>query len=139
MIKITSIRNAPTDGEVWAIVRSLKSSRANWTQVAELSPSWDLFKNYLNTKNAGQFSEQWFDEVYVPIFLKEMQSPLAVKRLTELVNKTNDITLFCYCVDEKFCHRSIIAGVLQGLGAEVVTDLNKDYSFYYERYKKMTT
>ena len=46
MIRITSIRNAPTQGEVWAIVRSLKSSKPNWTQVTELSPSWDLFKNY---------------------------------------------------------------------------------------------
>ena len=80
MIRITSIRNAPTQGEVWAIVRSLKSSKPNWTQVTELSPSWDLFKNYLNTKNAGQFSEKWFNEIYVPIFLKEMQSPLAVRR-----------------------------------------------------------
>ena len=137
MIRITSIRNAPTQNEVWAIVRSLKSSRANWTQVTELSLSWDLFKNYLNTKNAGQFSEQWFDEIYVPIFLKEMQSPLAVRRLTELVNKTNDITLFCYCPDEKFCHRSIIAGILQGLGAEVMTDSNKNYSFYYKQYKSL--
>lgn len=133
MITITNICNinyADCD-EVWAIVRSLKYP-GRLKQVAELSPSWDLFKKYLALREDGRWNEESFKNVYVPVFLKEMQNAAARKKMAELTaldRQGKRICLACFCPDETMCHRSIIAGILQHSGIQV-HGIHADYSHY---------
>lgn len=123
MITVTNIRNinyADYD-EVWAIVRSLKNP-GRMKQAAELSPSWNLFKKYLALREAGRWNAETFENVYVPVFLKEMQNAAARKKMAELITMDRQgkrICLACFCPDETMCHRSIIAGIqVHGIHAD---------------------
>lgn len=133
MVTVTNIKNidyAAFD-EVWAIVRSLKYP-GRMKHVPVLSPSWDLFKQYLALRNAGKWNKESFDKIYVPAFLKEMQSAAAQKKLAELMELDKQgkrICMACFCLDEATCHRSIIAGILQYSGVPV-RGVKRDYSLY---------
>lgn len=123
MITITNIRNVDhvAYDEMWAIVRSLKNS-GKMRHVPELSPSWKLFRRYLQLRNTGRWNSEAFQNFYVPLFLKEMQTAAVKKKLNELVwldRQGRRIALVCFCSDEATCHRSIIAGILQHVGTQV--------------------
>lgn len=138
MIAVKRIADVNYDDydEIWAIVRSLKNPNEHIKQVADLSPSWDLFKKYRALKEQENWNEITFHDIYVPQFLHEMHGPNQVRLLNELYNidKTGDsICLTCFCPDEELCHRSIIAGLLQGVGCNV-TGVHADYSHYFEQW-----
>ena len=135
--------------EVWVIVRSYKQKLKDIAgtpilHVPELSPSPELFQVYLSLKNRNQWDAEAFKNTYVPRFLHEMLDETARHWLTQLVNATKNgkrTLLLCYCQEEALCHRSIVKGLLQGRGVAcgVVseTQIDYDYSFYYERYWDM--
>lgn len=133
MITITNIRsiNYESYDEVWAIVRSLKNPE-NMKHVPALSPSWNLFKTYLNLRDAGKWNTGSFRDVYMPVFLREMRSSAVRDKLTELVRLDRQgkrICLACFCPDETLCHRIIVAGILQYAGIPV-NGVKDDYSKY---------
>ena len=140
MIVITNIRNLKPNmyDETYAIVRSLKSSSPWLKQVSVLSPSPNLFHKYMMLKNMGQWSAVSFRTIYVPQFIYEMRySQAAANALNKIVQMHREgkrIAMACFCPDETLCHRSIIAGLLQGHGEEVITDTGSDYSLYYKQY-----
>lgn len=144
MIRVSSISNLRKIedyqhqfDEVWAIVRSLSRPIPGVKQVAVPSPSVDLFHKYLAKKNAKEWGEKAFREMYVPQFISEMrESAEAMSKLAELFDADKNgkkILLLCFCGDESLCHRSIIAGFLQGAGCNVVLDSNNDYSKYLKQ------
>lgn len=133
MITITNIRNVDYKkyDEVWAIVRSIRNL-GMMHHVPELSPSWNLFKRYLQLRDVGKWNTETFRSVYVPIFLEELKATVAHRKLEELIESDShgeDICLVCFCSDELTCHRSIIAGVLQYIGIQVL-GVQGDYSQY---------
>ena len=133
MITVTDIRNVnhAAYDEVWAIVRSLKNP-GRMKHVPELSPSWALFKKYMQLRHAGQWNADTFKSVYVPVFLKEMSGMEPQRKLSELARLDRQgkrICLCCFCRDETLCHRSIIAGILQCAGIRV-QGIKGDYSKY---------
>ena len=133
MVTVTNIRNIDylIYDEVWAIVRSLKNPD-QMKHVPGLSPSWNLFKKYLELRDTGNWNTDTFQKVYVPVFIKEMQTAVARRKLAELIrldNQGKHICLACFCTNETTCHRSIIAGILQYAGVSVQGVL-KDYSIY---------
>lgn len=133
MVTITNIRNTGREAydEVWAVVRSLKNP-CDMKHVPELSPSWGLFKKYLALRDAGRWNADTFQKIYVPVFIREMQSAAARRKLAELIEldrQGKHICLACFCADEAICHRSIIAGILQSLGI-TVSGVTGDYSAY---------
>lgn len=133
MVTITNIRNInyAAHDEVWAIVCSLKYP-GKMKHVPELSPSWSLFKQYLTLRDEGKWDNDKFKNIYVPVFLQEMQTATARRKITEIIEMDKQgkrICLACFCPDEKMCHRSIIAGILQYAGI-TVQGVNNDYSFY---------
>lgn len=144
MITITNIRNAKNTNpdEIWAIVRSMKKPSPDIKQVQDLSPSWDLFKTFQTLKEHNHWNHNTFREIYVPEFLsglienKDKVYPL-LNELWRLDKYGKNICLVCFCTDETMCHRSIIAGLLQGVGCNVTTDTGLDYSMYNEIFKKM--
>lgn len=140
MIYIGNIRDVhPGEfDETHAIVRSYKG-QSDWIiHTPELSPSWDLFSKFQELKKAGNWNQDAFVKIYTPQFLTEMQSEQAEKKLNELYYKDRDgkrIALVCFCPNEDMCHRSIIAGMLQGAGANVSLKTPVDRSYYYDLYR----
>ena len=133
MITITDIRNVnhAAYDEVWAVVRSLKNP-GKMKHVPELSPSWALFKKYLQLRDMGEWNADTFRSIYVPTFLKEMKGLEAQRKLSELAGLDRQgkrICLACFCHDEALCHRSIIAGILQYRGIQI-HGVKGDYSKY---------
>lgn len=126
----------------YAIVRSMKN-RSEWMmQMPELSPNQDLFHDYIGIwKPNGEWNKTTFDEKYAPRFLNQLANdPMARERLNELWRRDRageTIGLACFCADETLCHRSIIAGLLQGAGADVRLASKKDYSHYFEEFRSM--
>lgn len=105
-----------------------------------LSPSWDLFGRYRNAVKNGTWNEDFFQSIYVPQFLQEMKYPAARRALNGIYladKQSRRMALVCFCNDESLCHRSILAGLLQGVGCDVTTPTGKDYSRYYEMLKGM--
>lgn len=141
MIRITNIRNADKNAfdENWAIVRSMKSKSEWMKQVTALSPSTGLFFAYRNLVNDGNWNADTFNSVYVPRFIRELRQDAEAQSLLQyLIEKDKlgkKICLFCFCTDETLCHRSIIAGILRGMGGNVVTDTGKEYLQYYGLYR----
>ena len=133
----------PSDyDKAYAIVRSLKSPIRDVEQLPELSPSQDLFYKYLDVKKQGLWGAETFDRIYLPQFLREMCARPACDRLNELwrADKAGqDIALLCFCTEEELCHRSIVAGLLYGVGCQVRT-LNgngSEYARYYDMYRNI--
>lgn len=141
MIAIHNIRDVKQGqfDEVWAIVRYYKG-KSDWIkQIIDLAPSHYLWSKYQSLKLGKNWNIESFNSIYLPIFLKEMKTESAKKRLNELYKADKDgkcIALVCFCTDEALCHRSIIAGLLQGVGCNVYTPTNSDYSEYYNQYKQ---
>lgn len=138
MVTICNIKDIhPEDyDETWAIVRSYKSTVQGVKQVDALSPSWDLFKKYRNLVQNGTWGEESFKQVYVPQFIQEMTQDEPKKLIEQICRDDREgknICIFCYCTDEMLCHRSIIAGILQGYGCSV-NGVQNDYTMYYDMY-----
>lgn len=139
MISTVNIRTLnPGDyNEVWYIVRQLKQPSGRALHVPELSPSKELFLKSRRLISSLRFTEEVFREMYVPQMLLELHGAEARAKLNELYcrDKAGEhIAIACYCAVETRCHRSIIAGLLQGVGAQVETEWNRDYSHYYQQY-----
>ena len=143
MIKITSIRNIKPEefDETWMIMRSLKKPIKNTKQVVNLSPSTSLFFKVQNLKKENKWTKETFNSFYVPLFLQELSNNSeAIRLLNDLYiqdKQGKNICLACFCSNEELCHRSIIAGLLQGVGCNIITDTNNDYSSYWKEWRKL--
>lgn len=139
MVYILNIREAGRRfDQNLAIVRSMRSNSDFIVQEPLLAPSQNLFYRYLKLRDAKNWNAVSFREIYVPQFLRELKANRdALDRLNEIYRsaKTQDIALYCFCTDESLCHRSIIAGLLQGVGSTV--SAGADYSEYYEMFKSL--
>ena len=137
MITVTDIWTAKNGSydEVWAVVRSIKNAPEGFRQVREPSPSWELFQEYRGLQARGEWGKEAFDDRYVPRFLEEMKGPAARKILDVLISKGSQgkhVCICCFCKDERLCHRSILAGILQG--KTEVCGMSADYGYYGMRY-----
>lgn len=139
MIKIGRIYDIDKySGNVWLIVRSPDEIPEGVIYVPQLAPSKELFQKYREAFHNGMFDKSFFDNIYVPQFLKELsKNEDAFVILNELKNQsfTNDYLLCCYCENKELCHRSIIAGILLGMGAEI--DTKEIYIKYFNMYEEL--
>lgn len=139
MIKVSNIANIDLENcdEIWWIVRKLDRPLGRAKHVSELGPSAELFKEYRRVYHEGMFNDDYFQNVYVPRFLKELSvNKRALEFLKILCEESErkNIVLSCYCENELLCHRSIVAGILLGMGALVDTD--QSYVRYYEKFNE---
>ena len=124
--------------ENWLIVRKPDDLPDFVKHIPALSPSPDLFQKYREACQEKTFNQKFFNEVYVPQFVKELSENAETLNLLENLtdmSKTKNIMLGCYCETEAMCHRSIIAGILLGMGAEINT--RQEYLNYYKLYQMM--
>ena len=121
--------------EIWCIVRSLrKLPKANVPvkHVPELSPSTELFKDYLRWRDAGEWNMEKFEDEYKPRFLCEMRADNGMKFLKLLHEscKSKRIMIVCYCKDEAVCHRSLVRSIIEQMD-EVDEAIRKvNHKFY---------
>ena len=122
----------------FVIMRSYKGKQKWIKQMSELAPSWDLFMESRSMMEKGKWNKDTFQTFYVPRFLQQMREPLGKESLNfiQRLSKSQNIALVCFCTNEETCHRSIIAGLLQGMGVNVTLISGKDYSKYYQTYKE---
>lgn len=147
MIDIRRIDNTLRYDEydhIFMIVRSSKINNPHIVQMPELAPSDQLFFTYRQWVKDDNWNQDTFDEKYVPWFLRDLivnpQSREALNRLYQMDQEGKRICLLCYCGLETMCHRSIIAGLLQGVGANVRmlpvdNSFSRDYTKYYNDYR----
>lgn len=121
--------------EVWIICFSVGKIQEmfaieNVKHVPELAPREELFRTYRTLVRENRWNKSSFEKYYVPRFLKDIQDSSSIKLLKQLVclSKEKDIRLACFCPDEHLCHRSIIAGILFHMGADIAC--NQDYRVY---------
>ena len=104
--------------------------------MAELSPSFNLFKKYLDLKNKGLWNYQAFLDIYVPEFLREAKlEPKFADRLLELkAHQDKKYALVCFCGDERECHRSIVAALcyINGISVNTKYDINDYIKSYWK-------
>lgn len=148
MILLGSIRDFTEDinkqvDEVWVVTRGKMTlkSRGRQVVVKELAPSGDLLRKYIWLREQGMWNDETFRSDYVPKYLEEMLTEEARLKLNELysVSKDKVIYIVCFCHDESLCHRSILGGLMQGVGVEVesVSGGKIDYSKYSDEYTSM--
>lgn len=143
MLTFTNIRNVKNGmyDKVYAPVRSLKNPSPWMEQVADLSPSPALLGTYLRLKKEGNWNKNTFQSIYVPQFLTEIRhNKKACQWLNFLYNEDKagrNIALVCFCADETLCHRSILAGMLKAVGANVRTDGMVPFAGYYDMFRQI--
>ena len=123
--------------EAWWIVRSPDSPPKEEKLVQSLAPSRELFLKYRKAFYAGQFGPEFFQKEYVPQFIAELSKNEEAKAEMEYLCKEGSrrsIVLGCYCENEILCHRSIIAGILLGMDADIQAD--PEYRKYYELFQE---
>lgn len=81
-----------------------------------LSPSESLLKRAQKTND----DRSW--KAFKRAFLAELKSPIARKDLDLLaaLSHHTNLSIGCYCEDERRCHRSILRELLLQRGAEVI-------------------
>lgn len=111
--------------------------------IDELSPSHDLFTWYMLRRQKGEWNMNTFVNDYVPAFIRGIiTNEDAKNRLNELWNldrQNKTVLLVCTCQEEEMCHRSIIAGILHGVGCNVISAFGNNisrYDIYYKLYRE---
>jgi uncharacterized protein YeaO (DUF488 family) len=79
-------------------------------KLKEFAPTWDILKEYKNTKDEERYIERYNSEV------------LAKLNISTIINKINtiapkkDVILMCYEKPDSFCHRHLVAKWLRENG-----------------------
>ena len=94
-------------------------------------------------KPSGRWNHDTFENEYAPRFLRlianDLQAPQWLNWMYQQDKAGKTVGLACFRTDETLCHRSIIAGLLQGVGADVRTTKNADYSHYFKQFRNIQT
>ncbi|HNX28019.1 MAG TPA: DUF488 family protein [Syntrophomonadaceae bacterium] len=102
--------------EIWQITISDQVIKgARW--VPNLAPSVTLFNKYRYLWK-GRPEEDWWPQ-YEEAFKEEMTSRIKINLLRELWNLVDQgkvIALICFCPDDKYCHRRLVAEILAKSG-----------------------
>lgn len=137
MIETHSIRNLQYDkfDYIWVIIRGNMPAGLekvpNAVKVPVLSPCWPLFTTYRKLVEEHNWNQTTFNTIYKPRFIAQIQNedklPVearfathALQNLVRMDKEGKRIALVCFCADKNMCHRSIIAEMLQNMGANVI-------------------
>ncbi len=111
---VSHIKEVSCD-EVWQIMRG-GPDIGGAVRVKALAPGDNLFHQYLNQWKDADPQEWW--HLYEEQFIKDLNWGM-IKKLMALVKSGKTIALFCFCRNVDYCHRSIVAKILQEQGAAV--------------------
>ena len=120
------------DGEVfapsWAILRPALDARRKATAMRDVADEMSdslvraAYHAKINESADDLEREAW--ERYVPAYMAEMRRSYADNRAAwEGLLARSRVVLVCYCTDAARCHRTLLAGILGKLGADVRGEL----------------
>lgn len=123
--------------KAYVVMRSPKnlSRPANGKDIIwlpELSPNPSLFSDYLFWRRSGEWDEEKFVSEYVPRFIRQLDGEEEQEALAKIKTESDagkTVYLLCSCLDEKMCHRSILAGWFQVKGCQTEC---MDYTGYFK-------
>jgi uncharacterized protein YeaO (DUF488 family) len=98
------------------ITRSSRGLVEGWIWVPQLAPPEDLFEDYLRWKHRGEWPGRWPE--YRQRFLAYMWRPeprAYLARIRQRLAEGKSVALACFCPDERYCHRSLVAGLVQSV------------------------
>lgn len=78
----------------------------------QVAPSEDL----LNFTLMGKSKNYSWHEEYTERYFKEMKSPMAlatIDMLRKCIKSGKQVTCVCYCGKDEFCHRRLLASIIQ--------------------------
>ena len=140
MIRITNLTDLKKENthfdEIWVIMRYVRNLGPDMKQVAWLAPSQELFTKYRQLVNENAWDRAAWETIYVPQFLYELKTNGkayvwdALNYLWKADREGKSIAVCCSCTDESMCHRSVVGGLLQAVGCNVIMDTKTDYSVY---------
>ncbi len=118
ILKISSIQGCQPSCDInLFIVRSCKSVPKGFTHIPGLAPSSELFYKYWDWKKHNQWPSKWPE--YVNAFVEEMKQPemaKLIRLIKERLDQGKSVQLTCFCPDELYCHRSLIAELFEHWG-----------------------
>ena len=97
------------------ITRSRKGLREGWIWVPQLAPSEELFRDYLRWRERGKWPARWPE--YRERFLEEMRETVPrryLERIRQRLAEGKSVALACFCRDERYCHRRLVAELVMG-------------------------
>ena len=103
------------------ITRSSRGLEEGWVWEPLLAPPEDLFEDYLRWRARGEWPRRW-DE-YRRRFVVYMGARDVRLRLAELAQEVRagkTVALACFCTDDRWCHRSLVAERLRLLADGVI-------------------
>ncbi len=85
------------------------------------APSWTILRPMLELRRSeGAMAVAYAWPKYVIDYTEEMRRSYRDKRAAwDALLARAEVTLVCYCTDPAHCHRTVLAGILAKLGAEV--------------------
>lgn len=105
---------------------TVKSAIPPWGVFA---PTWDMVNTYLKSprdRKAAQAYTEKYDAIVLKAFIYNS------KALTDLIHSNKTRVLVCFCKPGDFCHRTLLAGHLESLGANYLGEINRWDSGKYE-------
>lgn len=97
-------------------------STENVFLIQDLAPSDELMGIVDEFKKRDIWNQENFDRYFVKRFLLEILKNEKAKAMLSRISKASKagkkFAIACFCGDEKMCHRSIIVGLLEGVGNE---------------------
>ena len=83
------------------------------------APSWRILRPMIDARRHGP-SWVWLWPQYVKDYTAEMRISYRENRAVwDALLARDEVTLVCYCIDPKHCHRTVLAEILGKLGATV--------------------
>lgn len=83
------------------------------------APSWRILRPVIEARRNGS-SWVWLWPRYVDDYTAEMRTSYRDQRPAwDALLGRAEVTLLCYCTDAEHCHRTLLAGMLGRLGAEM--------------------
>lgn len=123
---------------VWVVMREPPENMpVRFRHVPELAPTPELSLWFQQHKECIYRNPEMFAEDYAPRYIRELSdSQAALNELLILLSsarKGKRTALVCTCYHEELCHRSILAGILQGVAPDIEVKASRDYIKYWTR------
>lgn len=127
---------------VWVVMREPPENMPiRFRHVPVLAPTPELLLWFQQHKECIYRNPEMFVEDYAPRYIRELSdSQSALNELLLLlssVRKGKRTALACTCYHEELCHRSILAGILQGVAPDIEVKASRDYIKYWTRLVNM--
>lgn len=106
-------------GNIFIVSRTIPEwlNVGNGNHLIDLSPSHTVRDNLKNNKiSVEEFTSQYYNEL-----MNNSKALIKIDLIRAYLENGEDVTLYCYETNDKFCHRILLANLFKNLG--YITDM----------------